>query len=465
MNKKTLITDFTSGCVPKQLGIFMLPFMASNAMQVLYSLVDMIIVGRFVGKSGLSAVSQGSMLMIFVTCICMGFSTGGQIIISQFIGAGRKKELGKIIGTMFTSMIILSLALTALVLVLRNFALDLISIPDEARDMAMDYIVICGAGTIFTGGYNLISSILRGMGDSRHPFIFIAIASAVNLILDLLFTGFLGFGVAGAATATMLGQAVSVVVSLRLLYRRRAEFYFDFTPKSFRPDAPLLGEIFRMGVPLALQACAISISMMFVNRFINALGVTPSATFGTGMKLDDISNKLTQGVQYAAAPMIGQNIAAKKHGRVKSVFGWSLVLSSVVSACFVLCYVLIGREMFSLFTSDTDVLDLSHVFISAILWTFPGMVLMRSTHALLQGTGRTTIIMSLAFADAGLRLVLSYLFGISCGMGFYGFVLGFGLAPYGVALPGLVYFFMGRWKTARLSSDSDFEMTQEAENG
>lgn len=465
MNKKTLITDFTTGCVPKQLSIFMLPFMASNAMQVLYSLVDMIIVGRFVGKAGLSAVSQGSVLMIFVTCICMGFSTGGQIIISQFIGAERKKELGKIIGTMFTSMTVLSLGLTALVLVLRNFALDLISIPDEARGMAMHYIVICGAGTIFTGGYNLISAILRGMGDSRHPFIFIAIASVVNLVLDLLFTGVMGLGVAGAAAATILGQAVSVAYSLRLLYRRRAEFYFDFSPAGFRPDPVLLREILRMGVPLALQACAISISMMFVSRFINSLGVAPSATFGTGMKLDDISNKLTQGVQYAAAPMIGQNIAARKHERVKSVFGWTFVLCAAVAGCFMLCYVLIGREMFALFTDETDVLDLSRVFISAILWTFPGMVLMRATQSLLQGTGQATIMMSLAFADAGLRLLLSYVFGFACGMGFYGFVLGFGLAPYGVALPGLIYFLSDRWKTARLSSDTKSDAALEAENG
>lgn len=457
MGKKKLITDFTSGCVPKQLALFMLPFMASNAMQVLYSIVDMIIVGQFVGKNGLSAVSQGSMLISFVTCICMGFSTGGQIIISQFIGAQRKKELGDIVGTMFTSMTALSLALTVLVLVFRRNALSLISIPPEAFDMAEDYLVICGAGTIFTGGYNLVSSILRGMGDSRHPFIFIAIASVVNLALDLLFTGVMGLGVAGAAAATILGQAVSVVISLRLLYRRREEFYFDFRPESFRPNAALFGEIFRLGTPLALQACAICGSMMFVNRFINAIGVTSSATFGAGVKLDDISNKLTMGVQYAAAPMIGQNIAAKKHERVKSVFLWCLVLCAVVAGCFVLCYVLIGREMFALFTDEADVLELSGVFIGAILWTFPGMVLMRATQALLQGTGRTTIMMTMAFADATLRVLLSYLFGVSCGMGFYGFVLGFGLAPYGIAVPGLVYFFMGRWKTVRLSSDNEYE--------
>lgn len=457
MGKKKLITDFTSGCVPKQLSLFMLPFMASNAMQVLYSIVDMIIVGQFVGKNGLSAVSQGSMLITFVTCICIGFSTGGQIIISQFIGAGRKKELGSIVGTMFTSMLILSLALTVLVLALRRDVLRLISIPDEAWDMAEDYLVICGAGTVFTGGYNLVSSILRGMGDSRHPFIFIAIASVVNLVLDLLFTGAMRLGVAGAAAATILGQAVSVVISLRLLYRRQEEFYFDFRPESFRPNGVLLKEICRLGVPLSLQACSISASMMFVNRFINALGVTSSATFGAGVKLDDISNKLTMGVQYAAAPMIGQNIAAKKHERVKSVFGWCLALCAVVAGCFMLCYVLIGREMFALFTDEADVLELSGVFISAILWSFPGMVLMRATQALLQGTGRTTIMMTMAFADATLRVVLSYLFGVSCAMGFYGFVLGFGLAPYGIAVPGLVYFFAGRWKTVRLSSDSEYE--------
>ena len=444
--KAKLIHDYTQGSIPKQLARFMLPFMASNALQVVYSLVDMVIVGRYVGSAGLSAVSQGSMIIIFFTMFCLGFSNSGQIMIAQFVGAGRKDRLSPLIGTLFSVMGIGGAALTVACLLLRGTLLRLMSVPPEAWDMANTYVTICGGGMLFTVCFNAVSAILRGMGDSRHPFIFLAVSSVLNLVLDYLLTGVLGLGVAGAAFATIFSQAVSFVAAVVFLRHNEEEFHFDFRLRSFRIHTEMLGNMVKLGIPLALQMVAINISMMICHTFINRLGVVASATFGVGVKVDDIGNKLTLGIQYAAAPMLAQNFGAGKIRRVRGVVYWTWVMAGAVYLLFTAVYLFFGRVIFSMFTDDTAVLDLSPVFIHAIVWSFPGMVVMRGTNSFLQGTGSARLLMAFAFIDAGARVLFSWLFGIVAGAGFPGFVLGFGIAIYGIVIPGTCYFLFGKWE-------------------
>ena len=446
MAKAKLIHDYTEGSIPKQLARFMLPFMASNALQVVYSLVDMVIVGRYVGSAGLSGVSQGSMIIIFFTMFCLGFSNSGQIMIAQFVGAGRRDRLSPLIGTLFSIMAIGGAALTVLCLLLRGTVLRLLSVPPEAWDMARTYVTICGGGMLFTVGFNAVSAILRGMGDSRHPFIFLAVSSLLNLILDFLLTGVLGLGVAGAAFATIFSQAVSFIAAVIFLRRNEEEFHFDFRLRSFRIHGEMLSKMARLGIPLALQMVAINISMMICHTFINRLGVVASATFGVGVKVDDIGNKLTLGIQYAAAPMLAQNFGAGKLRRVRGVVYWTWIMGGVIYLIFTTVYLLLGRQIFGLFTDDAAVIDLAPVFIRAIVWSFPGMVLMRGANSLLQGTASAPLLMAFAFIDSGARVLFSWLFGIVFSAGFPGFVLGFGIAIYGICIPGTLYFFSGKWE-------------------
>ena len=197
----------------------MLPFMASNALQVLYSTVDMIIVGHYVGTPGLSAVSQSSLILNFATMVCLGFSNAGQVLVAQAIGADKKQETNSIIGTMFTLISAMGLVFSIAAFAFKTPIMTVMNIPAESYDMAVDYLLICGGGLIFTAGYNMVSAVLRGMGDSKRPFIFICIASVINLVLDIVFTGMMGMGVAGAAWATIIGQAVSFIFSLWYLYK------------------------------------------------------------------------------------------------------------------------------------------------------------------------------------------------------------------------------------------------------
>ncbi|MBQ5868529.1 MAG: polysaccharide biosynthesis C-terminal domain-containing protein, partial [Lachnospiraceae bacterium] len=264
MSGKKLAKDFTKGSIPKQMFWFMLPFMASNGLQVLYSTVDMVIVGRYVGTAGISAVSQSSLILNFATMVCLGFANAGQILVSQALGAGKKKEVNDIIGTLFTVILGMGLVFSAVVLLFLKPIQTIMNIPAESLAYSADYMIICGAGLVFTAGYNMVSAVLRGMGDSKRPFMFICLASVINLVLDVLFTGYMGMEVAGAAWATIIGQAVSFLFSLYYLYKNKEAFGFDFKWTSYYPKKKYVQLIMSLGTPMALQSGCINISMLYV---------------------------------------------------------------------------------------------------------------------------------------------------------------------------------------------------------
>ncbi len=447
MQKGTISKDFTQGPIARQMFFFMLPFMLSNAMQVLYSTIDMIIVGKYVGTAGISAVGQSSQIVNFATMVCLGFSNAGQVLLAQALGAGKKKEMNDIMGTLFSLILILAAVLSVVILLFKNAILNIMNIPVESYDMAMQYMIICATGLVFTAGYNMVSSVLRGMGDSKRPFLFIAIASVTNLVLDLLFTGFFKWGVIGAAFATIIGQAVSFIFSIYYLVKRKESFGFDFAKESFKINPQYAKMMASIGTPMAIQSGCINISMLFVNSMINSVGVVASATFSAGVKIDDIINKISQGIHHAAMPMISQNIGAERQDRAKRIVYSAWIFSGIWTIVFIALYIFFGKQMFMLFSSDPAVHKMSATFIKAILWMFPALALMRGTGALIQGIGNAKLSMVLALLDGVvLRIGLSWLFGIYFGWGFYGFVLGYGLATYGYAIPGVIYFLSGLWR-------------------
>lgn len=454
MSAKSISKDFTNGNIAKQLLVFMLPFMASNAMQVLYSTIDMIIVGEYVGTPGLSAVSQSSQILNFATMVCFGFSNAGQVLVSQALGAGKRKEMSRIIGTLFSVISILAVVMSIVIIGARGWIMEIMNIPTESYSYTEDYLIICGAGLFFTAGYNMVSAVLRGMGDSKRPFLFICIASAVNLVLDILFTGILGWEVAGAAWATIIGQAVSFLFSIWYLYRRKEAFGFDFSKESFRISSHYTKMILSLGTPMAIQSGCINISMLYVNSMVNNVSVVASATFGVGIRIDDIINKISQGIQFAALPMISQNIAAKKQGRAVKVVHWAWIYSLAMTVISMAAYVFFGEKLFWIFSDDLAVHQMSGTFISAILWMFPALAVMRGSSAFIQGIGNARLSMVLALLDGVvLRIGLSWLFGIALNWGFYGFVLGYALAPYGCAIPGMIYFLSGAWKKRKVLAE------------
>lgn len=455
MKKKKIVQDFTKGPLLKRMVFFAVPFMLSNALQVLYSLVDMAVVGRYVGSHGLSAVSISSQAFMFIVMMCLGFSTGGQVYISQLIGSGEHHRLNRAIGTLFGVILALGVVMTVLGLIFSRTFLELLKTPPEAFADAMDYMLICSGGVIFAYGYNMVSAVLRGMGDARHPFLFIAIASVLNVLLDFLFVAGFRMGVAGAALATILGQGISFLYAVCFLYRRKEEFGFDFKWRSLIPDPAVFKGLVRLGVPFALQCCAINVSMLYVNTLVNSVGYLAAATFGVGVRLDDLVNKISQGMTFAVSSVVAQNMGARDFDRVRRGVRISWLCCTGLFVIYMLCLIFFPEIMFAFFTEDPGVMELVPTFAAAIIWQFPALAIMRGTQGFIQGVGNANFGLVIALLDGVVfRIFLSWFLGICCEMGLYGFILGFSLATYGTAIPGLIYYLSGIWTGRKLVTET-----------
>ena len=227
MSESTIAMDFTKGNIKKQLFVFAAPLFLSSLLQVVYNMADMIIVGNVLGEAGISAVSVGGDISNMLMFLGMGFANAGQVIIAKYIGASKQELVGKFIATMFSALTITAIILSIICLIFRQNFLFLMNTPKEAYKDALSYSTICIIGMVFIYGYNAISAVLRGLGDSKHPFVFISIAAILNIILDLLFVIVFSMGAKGAALATVISQCVSFLSCVIFLYRRRDTLGFE----------------------------------------------------------------------------------------------------------------------------------------------------------------------------------------------------------------------------------------------
>lgn len=450
MNKNgsgTIIRDLTQGSVTQLLLVFAFPLLCSNLLQTFYNMVDMVVIGRFVGKTGLSAVSIGGDVLHFLTFLVMGFSNAGQVILSQYIGAGQHDRVKGTIGTMFTVTFGMAVVLSIFCIIFLDNFLQLMNTPAECLQYTRDYSFICVLGLIFIYGYNLVSAILRGMGDSKHPFIFIAVATVVNLILDLVFVAGFGMGPAGAALATVIGQAVSFLWAIFYLYRHKEAFGFDFKLQSFRPDPVVLPKLVKLGLPMILQSAAINFSMLFVNSYINAYGVVASAVTGIGNKLGSITAVVTNALSTAGSSMVGQNIGAEKYHRVPKIIGVSAIFDVAFALLLSFLTVFFPRTIFGFFNSDPEVLDMAMTYIPVAVLLYMGFAARSPFFALINGSGNARLNLIVGLLDGVIcRVGLAMLMGLAMNMGIMGFWLGNAFAGYMPFLIGGVYFLTGRWK-------------------
>lgn len=444
---KTMARDFTRGPVLGPLAWFSVPFMLSNALQVFYSAVDMYVVGRYAGAVALASVVNASRVFVFLTMLSVGLSMSGQIYIAQLVGQGRRDAFDKAVGTFFGTLLASGAILSVVGTAGARALLGAIDVPEEAFAGALDYVRICSAGLVFSFGYNMVSAVLRGMGDSRRPFLFVAIASLANIALDLVAVAGLGWGPAGAALATILGQSVSFIFAWVYLLRRREAFGFSFRPSSFIPDRAVFAAQMRLGIPFAVRFAAINVSMMYVVRLVNGLGIAASTVFGVGVQMDDIVTKMTQGIMQAATAMVGQNYGAGKFGRVRRVVAGAWIFSVGFYVIYGAFLLLRTEEMFGIFTKDAAVLALAPVFARNIVWQFPGLALMRGTNGFINGIGNARLALLFGILDGVvLRIGCSWLLGSALGLGLSGYVLGYAIACYGMGVPSLIYFIWGKWE-------------------
>ena len=321
----------TSGNIWKNIAVFSLPYLLSYFLQTLYGMADLFIIGQFEGVSGTTAVSVGSQVMHMLTVMIVGLAMGSTVSIGQAVGAGDRKSVASCIGNTVTLFLGMSVVLTAVLLLLVNPIVSAISTPKEAVPGTVAYLTICFLGIPFITAYNIISSIFRGMGDSKSPMYFIAVACAANIGLDYLFMGGFHMGPAGAALGTTLSQAVSVAVALAVIAKKKGGISVglqDLAPRSF-----VMGKLLKIGIPIALQDGFIQISFLVITVIANRRGLNDAAAVGIVEKIISFLFLIPSSMLSAVSALGAQNIGAGRQDRAKL----TLRYAAIIAACFGLC--------------------------------------------------------------------------------------------------------------------------------
>lgn len=305
--------SLVSGNIKRTLLKFALPFLGASFLQFLYGAADLMIVGRFADAAGISAVSTGSQVMQAVTSLVTGLATGGTVLIGQYVGARRREDVRASIGTMFSLFTLIAIVLTLISALCTNAVVALMRVPAEAVIPARQYLFLCSCGILFITGYNMVSAILRGLGDSRRPMYFILIATVVNIAGDLLLVGVFGMGAAGAAIATISAQALSLILSLLVL--RRRDFPFDFKRASFRLHRGRCAKLVSLGAPVAVQNVLVTISFLIITAIVNDIGLNESAAVGVVERIITFAMLAPSAFMAALAAMTAQNMGAGRPDR------------------------------------------------------------------------------------------------------------------------------------------------------
>ncbi|MBQ6373215.1 MAG: MATE family efflux transporter [Clostridia bacterium] len=447
MSSNTMIRDLTRGPVVPQLFRFAMPLFVSNALQALYNLVDMVVVGNYIGKAGMSAVSIGGDILHLLTFVAMGFSSAGQVIIARAVGADRHDDIQKTIGTMFTFLLSASVVIALACYGLRRHVLRWLNTPAASEAFTMDYMVTCVCGLVFIYGYNTVSAILRGMGDSKRPFVFIAVAAILNMVLDVLFVKYLGLKVFGAALATVIGQGVSFIASIIYLYRRRESFGFDFKRTSFRIDPDAFRRLLALGIPMAIQSAAVSFSKIILMAWINLFDVTYSALAGIYNKVNMMVGVILMSFTTAGSTMVGQNLGARKYDRVNRILGTVLATGAILAGALHLIMLLWPDKVYGIFSSDVELMGVAAVLTVPIILNFYGAITRSAAFSLINGSGRSGLNLAVALIDGVLaRIGLAALLGFALRFDCYGFWMGDALAGFMPLVISLVFYLSGSWR-------------------
>lgn len=350
--------DLTNGSVLKNVAIFSLPYLLSYFLQTLYGMADLFIIGQFEGVAGTTAVSIGSQVMHMITVMVVGLAMGATVNIAQAAGAGDKKKVSVNIGNTVTLFMGVAVALTFILLMFTRGIVNVMSTPKEAVDGTITYLTICFIGIPFITAYNIISSIFRGLGDSKSPMYFIAVACAANIILDYLFMGLLGLGAAGAALGTTLSQAISVIVSLIVITRQKTGITIG-KKDNFIPKKDTIIPIVKIGIPIALQDGFIQIAFIIITIIANKRGLNDAAAVGIVEKIISFLFLVPSSMLSTVSALGAQNIGAGKPERAIQALRYAIIITVSFGFCVAVIMQFAGSSVVALFTdkSSTDGLE------------------------------------------------------------------------------------------------------------
>ena len=350
----------------KNIAYFSLPYLLSYFLQTLYGLADLFIIGQFEGVASTTAVSIGSQVMHMLTVMIVGLAMGSTVCIGQAVGAGDKKRASAAIGNTVTLFMLLSVVITALLLALVRPIVSVMSTPAEAAEGTRAYLTICFIGIPFITAYNIISSIFRGLGDSKSPMIFIAVACAANIALDFIFIGAMGLGPAGAALGTTLSQAISVVFSLVVILRRKSGISLE--RRDLHPQRDTMGRLLRIGVPVAAQDGLIQIAFIVITVIANRRGLDAAAAVGIVEKIISFVFLVPSSMLSTVSALCAQNIGAGKQARAEQTLRYAVIIAVSFGIIIALLTQFISEQAVGLFTPDVIVITLGGQYLRGYIW-------------------------------------------------------------------------------------------------
>ncbi len=346
--------DLNQGSVGKNLIWFSLPFLLSYFLQTLYGLADLFIIGQFNGADSITAVSVGSQLMHMFTVMIVGLANGATVLIAQAVGAKNQKNAALGIANSATVLIALSVIASLVLIALLDFIINILAVPAESIAQTKDYLLVCFMGIPFITAYNVISSVFRGLGDSKSPMYFIAVACVVNIIADIVLIGVFDFKAMGAALGTVISQAFSVVVSLAVILKRGIGIKIE--KKDFKPVSSICKKIFTVGVPVAVQDGFIQVSFLVITAIANTRGIEIAAAVGIVEKIISIMFLFPSSMLSAVSVIAAQNVGAHLHERAKKTLSYAVIFVSVAGLLISLITQFCATWLTSFFTSDESVI-------------------------------------------------------------------------------------------------------------
>lgn len=407
MNDKS---DFTQGSILKKLVFFMLPVLGALVLQAAYGAVDLLVVGRFGSTSGLSAVSTGSQVLNLVTFVVIQFAMGITVLIARYLGEKRPEQIGSVIGGAVLVFTCISVGLFILMVCFARPISILMQAPTEAVGLTADYVRICGSGIFFIVAYNLMSAIFRGLGDSKSPLLFVLVACIVNVAGDLVLVAGFHKDAAGAALATVLAQALSVVFAVVLLVKKELPFAIKKSDFRFNPQCK---KFLKIGLPLALQECLTQLSFLALCAFVNRLGLEASSGYGVACKIVNFAMLVPSALMQSMASFVSQNVGAGKTKRAKKSMFTGIGVGLAVGCVVFLLVMFKGDVLAGFFSTDAAVIQNGYDYLKGFALETIVTAVLFSMVGYFNGNNKTLWVMAQGLIQTLLvRLPLAYFMSI-----------------------------------------------------
>ena len=377
--------DLTKGDETRQLIWFALPMLLGNVFQQFYNMVDSFVVGRFVGTSALAAVGTSFSVIFFMLALITGVTMGSTVLVSQFFGAKDTESLKKVITTSYIFIFATGVVMTLIGVLSTDFILRALAVPDDIMPEASSYLRIIFAGMITTFGYNGVAAMLRGLGDSKTPLYLLIASTLINIVLDLVFVVVFGWGVAGAAWATVIAQGISFVGALIVLDTKNQYVRLDY--RNLRWDKEAFSQMLRIGLPTGIQQTLVSLGMMALSRIVNEFGPLTMAAYTAAARIDSIASLPAMSLGQAITTFTGQNIGAGKAERVRRGHLSAIAVNTGISLVITLCVVLFGRRLVGVFTTDGAVVEIGARYLTIVGLFYAVFGVMFINNGVMRGAG------------------------------------------------------------------------------